>query len=156
MGPTDRFGWMGHERGHPMRYPVALSKDDNGTLLVRFPDFPEAHTFGENKDEAVAHAADALATVIDAYIKDRRDIPAPSTRKRGPVVELEPLMVAKVGLYRAMRDQKIGKAELGRRLGWHLPQVDRILNVRHTSRLDQLQQALAVLGKRVTLTVTDG
>ena len=32
----------------------------------------------------------------------------------------------------------IGKAELARRLGWHLPQVDRVLNVHHHSRLDQI------------------
>lgn len=147
-----------HERAtrgdKPMRYPIALTKDDNDTILVDFPNFPEAHTFGDTKEEALAHASDALETVIDAYIKDRRDIPTPSKR-RGPTVEVHPLMVAKIELYRAMREQRVGKAELGRRLGWHLPQVDRLLDVHHTSRLDQLEQALAVLGKRLTLVVSD-
>src|SRR5262245_43037678 len=27
-------------------YPVVLEKDDNETILVSFPDFPEVHTFG--------------------------------------------------------------------------------------------------------------
>jgi predicted RNase H-like HicB family nuclease len=49
-----------------MKYPVRLTKDDNGTVLVRFLDFPEAHTFGATKAEALARAEDALATVIDA------------------------------------------------------------------------------------------
>ena len=35
-------------------YPVTLTKDSNGTILVDFPDFPEAHTFGDTKDEALA------------------------------------------------------------------------------------------------------
>jgi antitoxin HicB len=28
-----------------LRYPVKLSRDDNGTLLVTAPDFPEVATF---------------------------------------------------------------------------------------------------------------
>ena len=36
-----------------------------------------------------------------------------------------------------MRAGNVGKAELARRLDWHLPQVDRVLRVRHGSQLDQ-------------------
>jgi antitoxin HicB len=52
-----------------------------------------------------------------------------------------------------MRRLKVGKAELARRLGWHMPQVDRLLDLRHASRLDQLAQAFRVLGKQLTITV---
>jgi hypothetical protein len=31
----------------------------------------------------------------------------------------------KLGFYQAMTEQGIRKAELARRLGWHVPQVDR-------------------------------
>ena len=48
----------------------------------------------------------------------------------GEVQVLLPTLTAvKVILYQGMRDQNIGKTELARRLGWHLPQVDRVLNV---------------------------
>ena len=60
-----------------MFYPVTLTKDSNGTILVRFPDVPDAVTFGDTKEEALTHAVDALLTVFDAYMKDKRDIPAP-------------------------------------------------------------------------------
>src|SRR4051794_1296612 len=63
----------------PMEYPITLARDTNGTVLVSFVDFPEAHTFGEDVPDALRRAPDALATVIDAYIKDRRDLPLPST-----------------------------------------------------------------------------
>lgn len=135
-------------------YPVTLSKDTNGTILVDFPDFPEAHTFGENKEEAMARAVDALATVLDAYISDRRDIPTPSLSE-GPVVILPALTTAKVALYELMRGDRVGKAELARRLNWHLPQVDRLLDVHHSSQLDQLEQAFNVLGQRLIVYVTD-
>ena len=36
------------------------------------------------------------------------------------------LECAKLGVYQAMMAQGIRKAELARRLGWHMPQVDRL------------------------------
>jgi antitoxin HicB len=35
-------------------YPVTLEKDDNGTILVGFPDVPSAHTFGDDEADALA------------------------------------------------------------------------------------------------------
>lgn len=138
---------------------MVLERDDNDTILVRFPDFPEAHTFGEDRLDALNHAADALATVIDAYIKDRRPIPAASTaspRRRGSfIVSVPALTEAKVKLYEAMRSGKVGKAELAKRLGWHLPQVDRLIDVHHASRLDQLEAAFSVMGKRIVVSIED-
>ncbi len=37
----------------------------------------------------------------------------------------------------------------------HLPQVDRLLDLMHSSRLDQLEAAFRVLGKRLALEVLD-
>jgi antitoxin HicB len=137
-----------------MRYPVTLSKDDNGTFLVRFADVPEAITYGDTKEEALAHAQDALLTAFDAYIKDRRDIPEPSGRG-GASVEVPALEASKIALYRAMRERSINKSELARRLHWHLPQVDRVLDVRHGSQIDQIESALAAVGKRLVVNVID-
>jgi antitoxin HicB len=137
-----------------MDYPVTLERDDNDTILVHFPDFPEAHTFGDDEDDAIVRAQDALATILDAYITDKRPIPPPSVRRGHRRVPVPALMEAKVRLYEAMREAKVGKAELARRLQWHLPQVDRLFDVRHRSRLDQLEAAAAVLGKRFTVGVS--
>ena len=136
-----------------MRYPVRLTPDD-GQFTVTFPDVPEAVTFGETRDEALQRAPDALLTVFDAFMKDRRDIPAPS-RATGDAIELPTLESAKIELYRAMRSGKIGKAELARRLRWHMPQVDRVLKVRHGSQLDQMEAAFAALGKRLVISIVD-
>ena len=48
-----------------------------------------------------------------------------------------------------MKDEGVGKAELARRLGWHLPQVDRVLDVNHRSRLDRMDAALGAIGRRL-------
>ena len=113
--------------------------------MVTFPDFPEAHTFGADREEALMRAPDALATIIDAYIRDRRDLPTPSPIKR-TTATLSALMSAKVALYRAMRAAGVTKSELARRLDWHLPQVDRLLDLRHGSQLDQLEAAANAVG----------
>ena len=44
-------------------------------------------------------------------------------------------------------------AELARRLGWHLPQVDRLFDLRHASRLDQIEAAARVLGRHLEVRV---
>ena len=133
-------------------YPVKLTADDNGTVLVTSPDFPELTTFGDDQDEALARAADALEEAIAARVARRAEVPPPS---RGEYrAGLPTLTAVKVLLYQGMKDQNIGKAELARRVGWHLPQVDRVLDVQHHSRLDQMDAALGAIGLRLHVTVT--
>ncbi len=60
-----------------IRYAVKLTKDDNGTILATVPDIPEAITFGEDQEDALARAADAIETAIMARIAAREDIPSP-------------------------------------------------------------------------------
>lgn len=137
-------------------YPVILEPDDNDTVLVSFPDFPEAHTFGDDDNEALARAADLLEDVLADYIERRLDIPAPSKAKRRErLVSLPILTEAKVRLYREMRTAGIRKAELARRLGCHMRQVDRLLDLDHASRLDQIEAAFAALRKRIVLEIRD-
>ncbi len=136
-------------------YPVVLEPDDNGTLLVTFPDVPEAVTFGGDEDDALMRAVDALETMLAARMADREDIPLPSPAEGRPAVALPALTTAKVLLYRTMREAGVTKAELARRLGWHGPQVDRLLDLNHASRLDQIEAALATLGKRLDVRMSD-
>lgn len=101
-------------------YPVDLTPDD-GTVLVTFPDVPEAVTFGADVDEALLQAVDALTTALSFYIDNRRPLPAPSAPDGRPTVRPSRLESAKLGLYQAMTERGIRKAELARRLGWHVP-----------------------------------
>ena len=42
-----------------LAYPVVLEAAADGGFVVSFPDVPEAHTQGADKDEALARAIDA-------------------------------------------------------------------------------------------------
>lgn len=131
-----------------LRYPVKFTKDDNGTLLVTAPDLPEVATFGTDVADALVHAADAIATALQGRITDRKEIPAPSPRKRGQhLVALPAIVAAKLALYRAMMETGTRKADLARKLGVHGPQVDRLLDLDHNSRLDQIEDAARAIGR---------
>ena len=137
-------------------YPVDLTPDDNDTLLVTFPGLPPATTFGEDEADALLHARDALTEMFVHCMDERRAIPRPSKPRKGQrVVEVPPLVAAKLALYEAMRAQGVTKAALARRLDYHGPQVDRLLDLHHKSRLEHLTRALATLGKRVVLEIRD-
>jgi len=133
-------------------YPVDLTPDGD-SVLVTFPDVPEAITFGADADEALLQARDALETALAMYVDDRRDLPVPGPADGRPTVRPNALECAKLGIYAAMREQGLRKADLARRLNWHMPQVDRLLDLSHASKLSQIEQAAASMGKRVALRI---
>jgi len=135
-----------------MRYAVKFTPDDNGTLLVTVPDIPEALTFGDNRDDALARAVDAIETALMAAMAGREDIPAPKA-SGADYVTLPALSTAKIALYQAMRADEVGKAALAKRLDVALPQIDRLLDLGQNSRLDAIERALAALGRSMTIVV---
>jgi len=136
-----------------MRYPVDLVPDDNGTFLVTVPDLPEATSFGETEVEALARALDAVETAIQGRMADRLAIPAPSIVDGPTWVVLPALATLKIELYRVMLDRGLRKADLARLLDWKPPQIDRLFDLGHASRLDQIEAAFAALGQEVAFTV---
>jgi antitoxin HicB len=136
-----------------LAYPIKVTKDDNGTFLVSVPDFPEVTTFGRDVKSAREHAIDAIEEAIAARMADREPIPEPSKGRH--TVALPAQAAAKILVYRAMRHRGMSKNELARRLSVHRPQIDRLLNLRHATRLDAIEQALAVLGKRMKIAMEE-
>ncbi len=134
-------------------YPVVLTKAEEGGFVVTFPDVPEAITQGEDVEDAITHARDALETALEFYVEDRRSIPKPSAHGKGKFVSPGPLVCAKLSLYQAMLDQRVTKAELGRRLNVHPPQIDRLLDLRHHTRMSMIESALGALGLRLLVEV---
>jgi antitoxin HicB len=138
-----------------VKYSIVLTPDDNGTLLVTCPDLPEVTTFGEDEEDARVRGLDAIEEALAARIAHREEIPVSSAAHGRPVVSLPPLTAAKVELYQATREKGISKAALGRALGLHGPQVDRLLNVRHSSKIEQIDRAFRTMGKHLEITVHD-
>ncbi len=101
-----------------LNYPVHLEAAEEGGFVVSFPNVPEAHTQGEDKDEALLRAVDALETALSFYTDDGHDLPQAGKAKRGqPLVRPSALACIKLAIYQTMRDQGVKKSELARRLG---------------------------------------
>jgi len=136
-----------------LAFHVKLTPDDNDTLLVTCPALPEVTTFGNDKTDALAHAADAISEALAARIADGQDIPYGS--KGSPSVQMPTQTALKIQLYRALRGKRITRAELVRRLDWNRESVDRLFRLDHNSRLDQLEAAFHALNLTIDVRVRE-
>ena len=138
-----------------MKFPVTLTADkDDGGFVVTFKDIPEAITQGETFEGALVMAKDALETALEFYFEDKRCVPAPSKPKRGQhTIELPASLSAKVWLLNEMVKQNMRPAELARRLNTTPQQVNRLTNLRHTTRIDAIAAALNAMGRQLEVSV---
>lgn len=144
-------------------YPALFEPEPEGGFTVSFPDFatprnPGAggYTYGATREAALRQAADLLETIIANHLAENWDLPAPGNApspKNAMIVAiaLEPLVAAKLALFRAMRAAGITKAELARRMNIAPQQAQRLFDTNHNSRIDQLAAAFQALGRRLVI-----
>ena len=128
-------------------YPIDSTNRRRG-VDVTFPDLPDALAqcaVGEEMDAAVACLVETLA----GYVRERQAIPRPSRALGRPLVPPPLLVAAKVALYTEMRRRKLSNVALAKQLGTVEGTVRRLLDLRHRSHVDQVEAALALLGKRL-------
>lgn len=135
-------------------YAIRFESDDEPGVAVFCRDLPELNSFGDDRDHAIREAVDAIETTLSLYVDQRRTIPAASPAEDGEhVVHLPAVTVAKIYLWNAMMERSMRKADLCRLLGVKQTQGDRLVDFLHTSKMDQVESALAALGRRVTVSV---
>lgn len=128
-------------------YRVQLTQTEGRAWHVRVPDFPQVRTTAPTKSDALGRVAEAIVAVIDDYVRARQVIPEGSTAPPpGPTVRIPALVAAKVALHNEMRRRGLRKSAMRQRLNWHRPQIDRLLDVRYASKMDQVEKAFDALG----------
>ena len=120
-------------------------------ILVSFPDIPEALTEGESEDEAMTQAQDCLIAALGGYVAARCAIPRPTPAHGRPMITLPALAAAKVALYVTMLAKKISNTALAAQLGLSEGAVRRLIDLDHRSHIGQIEEALRVLGQRLTV-----
>ena len=136
-------------------FPVDLEPDENGRIVARVPDVPGCVTDGAGREEALREAADALEEALAVLIELRRDIPDPSPADGRPLVVPCVLMVAKAALYSALRQTGTTNVALAHRLGVAETEVRRMIDPRHNTKIGRIEEALALLGRRLVLCVEE-
>ena len=136
-----------------MKYPARFEPDvEDGGYVVTFRDIPEATTQGDDDLDAMAMAEEVLISSIEYYLERKRSVPLPSALQENErMVRVPAITTAKVLLLNEMLAQNIGPSELARRMGTIPQNVNRLIDVRHTSKLESVEQALAALGKHLEL-----
>ncbi|OCJ20008.1 type II toxin-antitoxin system HicB family antitoxin [Serratia sp. 14-2641] len=134
-----------------MRYPVDLQPDSGG-YVVSFPDIPEALTQGDTREEALAMALDALITAFDFYFEDNQAIPLPS-EVTGDYVEVPLSVASKVLMLNALIESGLTRVELADRIGIKKQEVNRLINLQHSTKIDAIQRAMNALGRQLDFSV---
>jgi len=139
-----------------LSYPVTLKPDKSGGFVVTFKDVPEAITQGENLDDALEQAADALDEAMAARMRLGDAIPMPSKpSKRSPMIPLSAATALKVALYGIIHKANHSNVGLAALLGCDEKEVRRLLDPDHPSKLPRIEEALGALGKRVVVSIED-
>jgi len=134
-----------------MRYPVNLEPDSGG-FFVSFPDIPEALTQGDSREDALSMALDALVTAFEFYFEDNRKVPLPS-EVTGEFVDVPLSVASKVLMLNAFIDSSITQTELANRMGVKKQEITRLFDLKHATKIDAVQKAMRVLGKRLEFQV---
>jgi antitoxin HicB len=125
-------------------YHYTIEPQENGWWLVRFPSIPEALTEGETEEQARANARDCVITALEGYMKAGTPLPREGARYSGPDrVVLPSLVTAKLAVYETMRTRGWSKIKLAKELGLPENSVRRLLDLRHSSHMWVIDEALA-------------
>lgn len=137
-----------------MKYPALFAADPAGGYVVSFRDIPEAITQGDSFDEAQSMAEDVLLSAMDFYFEDARSVPLPSEKQADEVlIELPLSAAAKVLLLNEMLRQKVKPADLARRLETSPQTINRLIDLRHATKIDAIQSAAKALGKTIEISI---
>lgn len=127
---------------------------EDGEAVFGFPKFPEiissvpADQLAGDAAATEAHAYDAVVTALQAIIASGDEIPEPDNvlMAASGFIFLSPLLAMKLQLYRVYLAQGFASvADFARRIGKQDTTTRRLLNLRHRSVPDEIEEVLAGL-----------
>jgi antitoxin HicB len=133
-------------------YAVLVKPAEEGGFVVTCRDLPELITQGDDLNDALSAAADAMDEVFAAYILGKKEFPTPTDRRADEYsMAPPPETVAKAALYVTMRESGITNVQMAKRLGVDEKEVRRMLDPHYGTKLPRIAQAIKLLGKRLVI-----
>ncbi len=137
------------------QYPSKITENTEGVFIVSFRDIPEAFTQTRDKNKIYAEALDCLIDALSIYLDTGEKIPEASAQREGEIlISLPPSVIAKIMLLNTMAETKVRPVDLAKKMNVRPQEVTRILNVKHSTKIDTISEALKVLGKKLTLNLS--
>jgi len=140
-----------------LEYSALFEPAKGGGLVITIPDFGWGISQADTEEEADEMAIALLQTLVQEHMRNGEALPHPR-QPRGRkfrLIRLPALQAAKAELYRQFRAAAISKAKLARRLAVPKTSVERLFDLRHHSRFDQIEAAFKALGKEISIEVRD-
>ena len=137
-----------------MRYPAYVTQED-GALVVVFPDCGGCQTQTEKQVKLLATAKEALAGWLEATLKAGDDVPMPRTRARAPRggklvwVPVAAQLAVKLLLRWARREAGLTQADLAKRAGVSQQQIAKMEDPDSNPTIDTLEKIARALGLRL-------
>ena len=133
-------------------YRYKLERESNGWWLVRFPGIPEALTEGETEAEARNNTVDCVIAALEGYMKAGKPLPRQGAGHSGSDRAVLPsLVTAKLAVYETMRKRGWSKLRLAKELGMPENSVRRLLDLRHSSHMWIIDEALAKMKAELSI-----
>ncbi|EMH1103401.1 hypothetical protein [Proteus mirabilis] len=136
-------------------YPATSHFDEESeTYEITYRDFDNIHAVAYTEDDIELEASDILHVGLEEFISSKMPIPMPSEPQSGDfIVYLPPISCLKIALHNAMLTTKTKKADLARKMNLNSAQIERLLDINQTSKIDSLEQALFLLGYHIAISV---
>jgi antitoxin HicB len=139
-------------RNNDYSFVVELEPDPDGGVLATFPDVRGAIAHGGDEAEALSQARTALAVALFGYLKDDGRLPR-AKKRLGQRIAPHATDIMKIAVVEAWIDSGMSKTDFARLLLVDEKEARRILDPDAATKADRLEQALAVLGRRVRIAV---
>lgn len=138
------------------QYPVALEDNDEGGYILHFRDIPEINSEIWSLDELQNTAVGALITAAEICFEKKIPFPEPSKAAKDEKLVALPLsVVSKILLHKAMLSDNIRPSDLAKKMGTTPQEVNRILDLKHSTKIDTIQKAFRSFGHDLNVSVTD-
>lgn len=137
-------------------YPIKLTHDaETQTWIASCRDLPLMNSVGDSVEQALLESIYGLVTAVAIEIEERRPVPQGSSAQEGEyIVSLPVLAAMKAALHNAMIETGTRKADLARKLGKTGTQIDRLLDVEHSSKVETVELALHQLNRSIAVSIT--
>ncbi len=135
-------------------FPCQFIKVEDGTIIIKCRDLPELLSWPDKGESVETWAKHAVMDTLAFRIKDGLKVPYASKAKKGEfVVQLTPTEEAKILLHNEMLSAGVSRTALAQKAELSLPEVTRLLNLKHNTKIDSIASALNSLDRKFSLTV---
>lgn len=129
---------------------------EDGTEIIKCRDLPELLSWPAEGETLEQWAHYAVKDCVAFRLKDGLEVPEATPAEDGEyVVEISLTEEAKIILHNEMVRAKVSRSALAEKNNLTLPEVTRLLNYNHRTKIETIDSALRSLGKKLSFSVED-